>query len=89
MSRKDKWFTILSEIKRQGYFDRKITNYDLEYILFLSYSVRVAYFQTKDSSSYNTSDYILIVNNLIKPYLSNEGLIIYEKWLKSFMLTSK
>lgn len=78
--RKEKWMTILLQIKEQGYFDVRITNRDLGYIMFLSYSVRVTYFQTVESFLYNKSEYILIVNSLIKPYLSNKGLVNYEKW---------
>lgn len=82
--RKEKWMTILLQIKEQGYFDERITNRDLGYIMFLSYSVRVTYFQTVESFLYNRSEYILIVNSLIKPYLSKKGLIIYEKWIQAF-----
>lgn len=80
--RKEKWMTILLQIKEQGYFDERITNRDLGYIMFLSYSVRVTYFQSEESASYNELDYVLIVNSLIKPYLSKKGLIIYEKWVR-------
>lgn len=80
--RKEKWMTILLQIKEQGYFDERITNRDLGYIMFLSYSVRVTYFQTEEPSSYNESDYTLIVNSLVKPYLSKKGLNIYEKWVR-------
>lgn len=82
--RKEKWMTILLQIKEQGYFDERITNRDLGYIMFLSYSVRVTYFQTEELSSYNESDYVIIVNSLIKPYLSKKGLNIYEKWVQAF-----
>jgi len=86
--RKEKWMNILLQIKEQEYFDEKITLLDLEYILFLSYSVRVTYFQTEDSGFYNETKYILIVNNLIQPYLSNKGANIYKNWLESFILSN-
>ncbi len=82
--RKEKWMNILLKIKEQEYFDKKITPLDLDYVIFLSYSVRVTYFQIEESSSYNEAKYTLIVNTLIKPYLSKKGDIIYENWLKSF-----
>ena len=53
--------------------------------MFLSYSVRVTYFQTEESNSYNELDYALIVNGLIKPYLSKKGLNIYEKWVRQIV----
>jgi AcrR family transcriptional regulator len=87
MGRKEKWMNILLQINEQNYFDEKITHLDLEYIMFLSYSVRVTYFQTEKSNSYNGSKYTLIVNNLLKPYLSKKGLIIYEQWLESFRVS--
>lgn len=83
--RKEKWMNILLKIKEKAYFDEKITQLDLEYIMFLSYSVRVTYFQTVELNLYNVSNYTLIVNNLLKPYLSNKGYILYENWFESFM----
>ena len=87
--RKEKWMSILLQIKEQGYLDEKNTHLDIEYIIFLSYSVRVTYFQTEDAAAYNESKYTFIVNSLIKPYLSNKGGIIYKNWLESFMLENE
>ena len=64
-----------------------VTNNDLQYIMFLSYSLRVTYFQTIELKSYNKSKYTLIVTNLLKPYLSKKGYLIYENWLESLTVS--
>lgn len=79
--RKEKWMAILLQIKEQGYFDKRVTSLDLEYIIFLSYSIRVTYFQKVEPKDYKKSEFILIVNKLLQPYLSRKGLNVYEKWL--------
>lgn len=81
--RKDMWIKILLRLKALKYFDEKVTNNDLEYIIFLSYSLRVTYFQTVELKSFSKSKYTFIVTNLLKPYLSKKGLVIYENWLES------
>lgn len=78
--RKEKWHKILIQIKDQGYFNKNVSAQDLEYIMFLSYSIRVAYFQTEKPANYNKRYYSIIVNTLIKPYLSKKGLKVYDKW---------
>ena len=78
---------ILLQLKELKYFDEKVTNNDLQYIMFLSYSLRVTYFQTIELKSYNKSKYTLIVTNLLKPYLSKKGYLIYENWLESLTVS--
>ena len=79
--RKEKWMSILLQIKEQGYFDKRFTSNDLEYIIFLSYSIRITYFQTVEPKDYKKSEFILIVNKLLLPYLSRAGLTVFENWL--------
>lgn len=86
-NRKGIWMKILLQLKELKYFDEKVTNNDLQYIMFLSYSLRVTYFQTIVLKSYNKSKYTLIVTNLLKPYLSKKGYLIYENWLESLTVS--
>ncbi len=85
--RRDKWKKILLRLKKLEYFDEKITNADLEYVMYLSYSVRVTYFQTAELISYSKSEYTIMVTRLLKPYLSLKGLVIYENWLESLTVS--
>lgn len=87
--RRDKWNKILLQLKKLEYFDEKITNEDLEYIMYLSYSARVTYFQTEEMISYSKSKYTIMVTHLLKPYLSLKGLAIFENWLESLLVSQK
>jgi hypothetical protein len=86
--RRIKWMKILLKLKELKYFNEKISSNDIEYIMFLSYSVRLSYFQTQETKSYSFKSYTILVNNLLKPYLSRKGLNIYEDWYKSFINTN-
>ena len=85
--RRNKWKKTLLRLKQLEYFDKTITTADLEYIMYLSYSVRVTYFQTAELISYSKSEYTIMVTRLLKPYLSLKGLVIYENWLESLMVS--
>ena len=78
-SRKVKWFQLLSLLRQQGYFNSHVQDKDLEYIMFLSGSVRTAYFQTTEPDRYKRSDFIQLVNRFLKPYLSASGIAEYDK----------
>lgn len=84
VDRKAKWLKILQLINEKKYFLEKTTNHDLEYIMFLSYSVRISYFQTLDLKYYSKTNFILFVNKLIEPYLSKKGRKVYDEWLNMF-----
>lgn len=83
--RRAKWLKILQLINENKYFRDKITNNDLEYIMFLSYSVRISYFQTLELKNYSKTNFTLFVNKLIEPYLSKKGKRVYKEWLKIFI----
>lgn len=83
--RRIKWMKILLKLKELKYFNEKISSNDIEYIMFLSYSVRLSYFQTQETKSYSFKSYTILLNNLLKPYLSRKGLNLYENWYKSFI----
>lgn len=85
--RRNNWKKTLLRLKKLEYFDKKITIADLEYIMYLSYSVRVTYFQTAELISYSNSEYTIMVTRLLKPYLSLKGLVIYENWLESLTVS--
>lgn len=87
VARKNKWMNILLRLNQEGYFIRTLEQEDLEYIIFLSFSVRVTYFQKVETKAYKKSDFNMIVNKLLHPYLSKKGNTIYNKWL--FMQTAK
>lgn len=80
--RKDKWMQLLMHLRADGNFN-EISDSDFDFLIFLSVSVRGAYFQTTDSEAYNKSEYAHLLNQMLKPYLSSKGLIVYKKWLES------
>lgn len=78
--RKLKWKLLLNKLRSLGYFNDSITAEDLDYIMFLSGSVRAAYFQIQPPSNYSKKQYVKTVNSLLKPYLSIVGLDIYRNF---------
>jgi hypothetical protein len=79
--RKEKWLTVLVKLKDLGYLNEHLTIKDLEYIITISSSVRLFYFQTQDNKTYNKLTYSNIVNQLLKPYLTKKGLEVYQQML--------
>lgn len=77
-ARKVKWLHLLKSLNELGYFKNLMDERELNYIMFLSGSVRSAYFQKLPREKYKESDYCLAVNLLLKPYLSEAGLKIYD-----------
>jgi hypothetical protein len=83
LERKIKWKELLIYLRNEEYLDEKLSNEELDFIIFLSVSVRGTYFQMTNTNSYNKNDYTKITNQLLKPYLSTKGLAIYNDWLKA------
>lgn len=82
-NRKIKWKELLMEIRNQGFLKEELTNEELDYIMFLSVSIRSTYFQITEKEHFNKSSYCNIVNQFLKPYLSQKGAIIYKEWFLS------
>ncbi|MEM6735987.1 MAG: helix-turn-helix domain-containing protein [Bacteroidota bacterium] len=82
-TRRSKWLSLLKKLKKQGYFNQNIKDDELNYIMFLSGSARTAYFQTLPASAYNEKAYCKMVNMLLKAYLSEAGIKIYDDVLSS------
>lgn len=80
-SRKKTWATLLVDLRNQGYLNGDLTNSDLDYIMFLSGSVRAAYFQMMESSDYKKPEYEAMVNRLLIPYLSSKGLDVFSQYV--------
>jgi AcrR family transcriptional regulator len=83
LQRMAKWKEVLIELRRLDYFKASVSNEDLDYIMFLSMSIRSAYFQLNEIGSYNKSLYSKIVNQFLKPYLSDKGLSVFNDWYNS------
>lgn len=80
-ARKAKWLLLLVKLKEEGYLKKELIIQDLEYIMYLSVSVRMYYFQELDVSEYRKKSYSKYVNKLLEPYLSSTGLSIYNNML--------
>jgi len=78
--RKGSWFELLLQLYNGKYLREDLEESDLNYLMFLSGSVRSAYFQYFESSEINKKDYIDYVNLLLKPYLSPKGLKVYMRF---------
>ena len=76
--RKHNWLELLKKLREDGYLHEYLTEQELAYIMLLSASVRTFYFQSNSQKKYNKAEYINVVNQLLKPYLSSKGLAIYE-----------
>jgi hypothetical protein len=83
--RRKKWVGIMQQLQYLGYLKEGLTMQDIDFIMFLSVSVRSFYFIFTNKNDYNKSVYIDLVNRLLIPYLSVEGFHVYEKWKQGFM----
>lgn len=81
-ARKEKWFTLLLKLQKEGFLKSELTHEDIGYIMFLSTSVRTAYFQFTLQSAYAREQFVQLVNCLLKPYLTSKGLNVYHKYIK-------
>lgn len=77
--RRVKWLRLLLLLRDQGYLRSDLKEADLNYIMLLSVSVRATYFQMKDQHTYDKVEYAQTVNQLLKPYLSDQGLAIFQR----------
>jgi hypothetical protein len=78
--RKIKWMFLLTQLKNDGFLNNQLEKEDLEYIMFLSTSIRTFYFQSVDFKEYNKIGFSRQINLLLKPYLSKKGLEVYHKF---------
>lgn len=78
-----KWKLLLIHLRDERFLKKELTNDDLDFIMFLSVSVRGTYFQITDNDSYSKTKYVSILNLMLKPYLCTKGLSVLKKWLIS------
>jgi len=78
-ARKNTWLLLLKKLREDGYLHDYLSQKELEYIMILSVSVRTFYFQSNSQKKYNKKEYIRVVNQLLKPYLSAKGLKVFEE----------
>lgn len=80
---KMKWKELLMYLRDKNYLNQKISNDDLDYLMFLSVSIHFTYFQMTDSHAYQKAEFTKMVNKMSQPYLSEKGLAVYNSWLNS------
>lgn len=78
--RKVKWFILLEQLQSDGFLKPELTDQDLEYMMQLSAGVRLLYVQEKDFDNLDQQEFSVLVNRLLKPYLSEKGLKTYVQW---------
>ncbi len=77
--RGQKWLALLQRLRQEGYLQSTLRDADLNYILFLSTSLRSYYFQSRELKAYSKREYCQLVNLMLKPYLSSKGLIVFNQ----------
>ena len=81
--RRKKWKLLLIHLRDEGFLKVELNNDDLDFIMFLSVSVRGAYFQLTENGSFSKTEYASILNQMLKPYLCTKGLSVLNSWLAS------
>jgi AcrR family transcriptional regulator len=76
--RRNQWLQLLSVLQQNEYLKKELTSEDLNYIIELSISMRMFYFQNTDLKQIEKNTFNDKVNRLLLPYLSDHGLQIYK-----------
>jgi AcrR family transcriptional regulator len=76
--RRNQWLQLLSTLQQNEYLKKELTSEDLNYIIELSISMRMFYFQNTDLKQIEKNTFKDKVNRLLLPYLSDHGLQIYK-----------
>ncbi|MEM6726172.1 MAG: TetR/AcrR family transcriptional regulator [Bacteroidota bacterium] len=82
-ARKVKWLQLMIQLQQEGWLRADVDQDTLEYIMELSVSWRMFYFQRLNISEYDHDTYCKKVNQLLWPYLSESGIKLYEERLKT------
>ena len=77
--RRNQWLQLLSVLQQNEYLKKELTSEDLNYIIELSISMRMFYFQNTDLKQIEKNTFKDKVNRLLLPYLSDHGLQIYKE----------
>lgn len=77
--RRNQWLQLLSALQQKEYLKKELTSEDLNYIIELSISMRMFYFQNTDLKQIEKNTFKDKVNRLLLPYLSDHGLQIYKE----------
>jgi len=77
--RRNQWLQLLSVLQQNEYLKKELTSEDLNYIIELSISMRMFYFQNTDLKQIEKNTFNDKVNRLLLPYLSDHGLQIYKE----------
>ncbi|MEM6726150.1 MAG: TetR/AcrR family transcriptional regulator [Bacteroidota bacterium] len=83
-ARKVKWLRLMIQLQTEGWLRADMDQNTLEYIMELSVSLRMFYFQSQDIAAYDHPTYCLKVNQLLWPYLSEKALSTFNNWLKRY-----
>lgn len=79
-ARQSSWLKLLIKLQEEGYLVSELSVKDLEYIMELSVGIRMFYFQNNEWDEFDKSIYIRKVNKLLYPYLSANGLEVYNEF---------
>ncbi len=79
--RKQIWLKLLKKLYAEGFLIDSLIEDDFMYLMFLSGSIRSSYFQLLPTSQYNKTEYCKTVNQLLKNYLSQKGLKVYDDFV--------
>lgn len=74
------WYQLLNQMNKEGTLRKELNADDLYYLMFLSGSVRSAYFQTTPADLLDKKAYTEKVNRLLRPYLSKKGKAIFNHY---------
>ncbi|SNZ00350.1 TetR/AcrR family transcriptional regulator [Flagellimonas pacifica] len=76
--RKSNWLKLLTELQKQEYLLSNLSIEDLEYIMELSISIRMFYFQNNKLEKFNKDAFTVKVNKLLYPYLGQLGKNVFD-----------
>ncbi|MEO1435504.1 MAG: TetR/AcrR family transcriptional regulator [Bacteroidota bacterium] len=82
-ARKVKWLQLMIQLQSEGWLRADISQKTLEYIMELSVSLRMFYFQSQNQEAYDRKTFCIKINQLLWPYLSGEGDICFQQWLET------
>lgn len=84
-SRKIGYLNILKQLQLQGLLRKELTDKDLDYLMELSGAMRTFFFMNLNSNDFLNPDlehkYVAYVNNLIFPYLTEEGIKKFKYYI--------
>lgn len=74
------YMKLLRSLQEMKYLEKDLDTEDLAYLMDLSGIVRTFYFQRNAMKACNEKDFSMACNRLLKPYLSNKGKKVYNRY---------